>query len=141
MRIGELSQASKTGLETVRFYERQGLLQARRSDNGYRDFGPDALDRLRFIGRARDLGFSLSEIGELLALRLDPGATRADVRRRTQAKIDSIEAKLDELEAMRRALQGLLDCCHGKGKASDCPILDSLSGPAAAPRKAQRHRF
>jgi MerR family mercuric resistance operon transcriptional regulator len=141
MRIGELSKAAKTGLETVRFYERQGLLPAQRSDNGYREFGPDALDRLRFIARARDLGFSLTEIGELLALRLDPGATRADVRRRTQAKLDSIEAKLQELQAMREALSGLLDCCHGKGKASDCPILDSLSRPGPAPRKKRRQNF
>jgi DNA-binding transcriptional MerR regulator len=126
MQIGALAKQSGLGVETVRFYEKQGLLKAERSASGYRHFGADAPARLRFVPRAKSLGFTLDEIRDLLGLRLDPGATKQDVRQRTRSKLEEIEKKAAQLEAMKRALQGLLDCCHGRGKASECPILDSL---------------
>lgn len=124
--IGELAGQSGLGVETVRFYERQGLLKAGRTESGYRRFTPDNVDRLRFIARAKSLGFTLAETRELLDLRLDPKATKADVRARTRQKLAEIQGKIELLQGMQSALSGLLDCCHGRGTAKDCPILDSL---------------
>src|SRR5262245_11414989 len=93
--IGEVARRAGVGVETVRFYEREGRLDepARRA-SGYRQYGEDAVARLRFIRRAKELGFSLKEIAELLALRADPATTRADVRRRAETKVADIEAKV-----------------------------------------------
>jgi MerR family mercuric resistance operon transcriptional regulator len=126
--IGELAKQGGVNLETVRYYERQGLLPAPpRSPSGYRLFPPESVRRIRFIKRAQELGFSLKEIKELLALRITPGTTGADVRRRAEAKIADIEEKVQHLRAMKKALTGLTAACCGSGPASECPILESLS--------------
>lgn len=114
-------------VETVRFYERQGLLPTpTRSRAGYRQYELMTVRRLEFIGRAKHLGFTLSEIGELLALRASPGSGCADVQARAQAKMQEIEQKIRHLGAMKRALDGLVSQCQGKGPLNDCPILDAL---------------
>ncbi|MCA1600069.1 MAG: heavy metal-responsive transcriptional regulator [Acidobacteria bacterium] len=127
LNIGELAKRGRVNLETVRYYEREGLLpKPPRSPAGYRVFPPDAVRRIRFIKRSQELGFSLKEIKELLALRVAPHTTSADVRKRAEAKIEDIEEKVKSLRAMKKALARLTATCGGKGSASDCPILESL---------------
>src|SRR5215469_14163370 len=100
--IGQLARRAGVGIETVRFYERQGLLaEPARRASGYRQYTEDVVTRLRFIRRAKELGFSLREIAELIALRLDPTKTCGDVRRRAKAKVADIEAKIRDLERMK----------------------------------------
>lgn len=125
--IGRLARAGGVNLETVRYYERRGLLpRPPRSASGYRLFPEESARRLRFIRRAQELGFSLKEIRELLSLRVSRRARSTDVRRRAEAKIADIEAKIKTLESMRRTLRKLATSCAGCGPLSECPILESL---------------
>jgi MerR family copper efflux transcriptional regulator len=125
--IGQVASRAGIGVETVRFYERQGLLEEpARKDSGYRQYPKEAVARLRFIGKAKELGFTLKEIKELLSLRLDPTTSCADVKRRAEEKIADIEAKIATLQRMRRALVKLTKECSGRGPISECPILDAL---------------
>ena len=127
--IGRLADEVGINLETVRFYERRGLLpRPPRSASGYRLFPVNAARRLRFIKRAQELGFSLNEIRELLALRTSPHTTTAEIRNRTEAKIADIEGKIKSLDSMRRTLRKLAKSCAGCGPLADCPILESLDG-------------
>ena len=127
--IGHLAREAGINIETVRYYEREGLLpKATRSASGYRLFSVNASQRLRFIRRAQELGFSLKEIRELLALRLSSKTTCAEVLRRTEAKIADIEAKIKALESMSKSLRKLAQSCNGKPPFSECPILESLDG-------------
>lgn len=128
MTIGRLAQGAGIGVETVRFYERKGLLeQPSRAASGYRQYPSGTLTRLRFIRQAKDLGFTLPEIQELLSLRVSPGASCAEVQERIQAKIDGIEEKISSLDRMRRALRGMAGTClSGALPTSECPILDAL---------------
>lgn len=133
MTIGQLARAADVGVETIRFYERQGLLaQPPRRRAGYRQYPRDAVQRVRFIRRAKDLGFTLNEIRELLSLRVDPDRTCADVRAMARAKVSVIEAKVAELERMKRALDRLARVCRGSGPTSECPILDLLDQEGAS---------
>ncbi len=128
--IGEVARRVGIGVETVRFYEREGLLaEPARRASGYRQYGDDAVPRLRFIRRAKALGFTLKEIAELLALRDNPDATRADVRRQAASKVADIEAKVRDLQRMKKALLTLAATCHGDGPAGGCPILEALARP------------
>ncbi|HJT75997.1 MAG TPA: MerR family DNA-binding protein [Gemmataceae bacterium] len=125
--IGQIAQRAQVGVETVRFYERQGLLEEpARKESGYRQYTVDVVARLRFIRRAKELGFTLKEIGELLALRLDPDTSCAEVKGRAKAKIDDIDAKIRDLQRMGQALGKLVASCRGRGPISACPILDAL---------------
>lgn len=125
--IGELAKRAEVNLETVRYYERRGLLpKPPRSSSGYRVFPLDAVGRIRFIKRAQELGFSLKEIEDLLALRVTPNSTQADVRERATAKISDIDEKVRRLRAMRRSLMRLTAVCCGEGSVSECPILENL---------------
>lgn len=130
MTIGELAERLEVNVQTVRYYERRGLLlPAERRASGYRAYTDAAVDRLRFIRRAQELGFTLGEIGELLDLRLDPATTAADVKRRAVQKMDEIEGKIRDLEQIRGALTHLAGrCSGGRGPTGDCPLLDAL-GP------------
>lgn len=125
--IGRVARRAEVGVETVRFYERQGLLEEPpRRKSGYRQYGEEVIDRLRFIRRAKQLGFTLKEIKELLSLRLDPSSTCGEVKRRAEAKITDIETKIQTLQAMNNALRRLTAACRSEGSSSDCPILDAL---------------
>lgn len=125
--IGQVAKNAGVGIETVRFYERQGLIsEPPRKESGYRQYPEDVVARLRFIHRAKELGFSLKEIKELLALRLDPATTCAEVKSRATAKIADIEAKIETLQRMKKALVKLTKSCSGRGPTSECPILDAL---------------
>jgi len=126
--VGQVARRAGVGVETVRFYERQGLLaEPERKASGYRHYGDDAVAVLRFIRRAKQLGFKLKEIKALLALRLDGRATRTDVRAQATAKIADIGAKIRDLRRMRDALSVLTAACRGDGPASGCPILEALN--------------
>ena len=120
--IGALAKQTGLNLETVRFYERRGLLpKPPRSRSGYRLYPPEAARRLRFIKRAQELGFCLTEIQELLALRLSKRGRNAQVRKRTEAKIADIEMKIRTLESMKRTLQRLTEACACCSPADECP--------------------
>lgn len=130
MRIGELARKAGVNVQTVRYYERRGLLpEPERLESGYREYTPDCLDRLRFIRRSQELGFTLAEIEELLNLRTDPHTTAADVKRLAQAKITDIDAKIRDLRQIQRALSHLVGQCRGaNGPTGNCPLLLAM-GP------------
>jgi Hg(II)-responsive transcriptional regulator len=126
--IGQLAKSTGVGIETIRFYERRGILpMPPRQRSGYRQFGPDAVARVQFIRRAQTVGFTLREIEQLLALRDNPDATRQDVRHQVQQKIADVDVRLRELQQIRSDLLALLATCHDSGTVEDCPILDALS--------------
>ena len=125
--IGKVAKQAEVGVETIRFYEREGLIEEPpRRESGYRQYPSDTVDRVRFIKRAKELGFSLKEIKELLALRIAPGTTCDQIKKRADAKVGDIEDKIRSLQRMKRALKKLTVACSGKGSASECPILDAL---------------
>lgn len=126
--IGKLAQSAGVGVETVRFYERKGLLEEpSRGESGYRQYPRGTLTRLRFIRQAKELGFTLPEIQELLSLRTSPEASCAEVQERIQTKITDIEGKIRSLERMSRALHEMAGICSaGALPTSECPILDAL---------------
>lgn len=126
--IGQIARQAEVGVETIRFYEREGLLEPpERRASGYRQYSPEAIARLRFIKQAQRHGFTLKEIRELLSLRLQPGATRAEVKSRVQAKIQDIEARIAELKRMKKSLEPLMKACDGKGSLEGCPILQAFA--------------
>ena len=127
--IGRLAKQVGVGIETVRFYERQGLIEPPpRTDSNYRVYPQAEAERLKFIKRAKDLGFTLKEIKELLELQHDPHATKADIKKRTVKKIENIKQKVRDLSRILHALEHLAGTCDGKGPLSECPILEALTG-------------
>jgi Hg(II)-responsive transcriptional regulator len=129
LRTGEVARLAGVNVETLRFYERQGILpQPPRRASGYREYPPDTVDVVRFIKRAQEVGFSLREVRELLDLRQGSRRAPAKVRRLVKSKLADIEHKLRDLEAMRGALNELLCACEEQGGATSCPIIESLSG-------------
>lgn len=125
--IGQLAKRAKVNIQTVRYYERRGLLpEPPRRESGYREYSQSDLARLQFIRHAKELGFSLKEIMELLSLRVDPNTTCLDVKRRTEAKVADVEEKIQALQRMREALTKLAGVCRGRGPISECPILEAL---------------
>ncbi|MCZ7624583.1 MAG: heavy metal-responsive transcriptional regulator [Candidatus Methylomirabilota bacterium] len=126
--IGQLAKQAHVHIETIRYYERRRLIpEPPRRESGYRQYPLEAVERIRFIRRAQELGFSLKEIVELLSLRIDPETTSADIKRRAQAKIADIDAKVRDLEQMKTALMKLAAACRGRGPTSECPILETLA--------------
>jgi MerR family mercuric resistance operon transcriptional regulator len=126
--IGQLARRGGVGIETVRFYERRGLLeQPARKASGYRQYSPEVVSRLHFIRRAKELGFSLREIGELIALQLNPKTTCTDVKQCAKAKINDIEGKIRDLQRMKRALDKVVASCKGYGPAHQCSILKAFT--------------
>jgi len=126
---GKLARRTGCNIETIRYYESIGLLpEPKRTASGYRDYSDEDERRLKFIQRARGLGFDSEQIQGLLALRDDGhGHTRADVKTLTEAHIDEISSKIRDLQKIRRRLQQISSYCDGSGKsASTCPILESL---------------
>jgi Cu(I)-responsive transcriptional regulator len=136
VKIGEASAASGVSQRMIRHYEKIGLIPAAaRRDSGYRDYDERDVHTLRFIGRARDLGFPIEEIRQLVALWHDRERSSADVKALALARADELRRKARELDEMRRSLEHLASKCHGDARP-DCPILGDLAGPrtaAAAP--------
>ena len=133
--IGKLASAAEVRIDTVRFYERAGLLKRpQRTPAGYRLYAESDIARLRFIRRAKALGFSLEEIAELLRLN-DGGGRRSAVRAVAKQRLNEIEQKLSELSRMRDTLRHLVHECHGDGSIAGCPIIEAvLPVPANAER-------
>ena len=130
MNIGEAAQRSGVSAKMVRHYESLGLLAAvPRTEAGYRQYGEREVHTLRFIRRARDLGFSIAEIGELVTLWQNRRRSSAQVKRIALAHVADLERRMAELAAMRNTLVRLADCCHGDERP-DCPILEELAAPA-----------
>lgn len=127
--IGEVASEAAVHVETLRYYERKGLVpKPPRTASNYRLYPSETVARVRFIKHAQDLGFTLREISELLALRSTRGAKASDVRRKAEAKLQDIEEKLEALKAMRATLKTLIGGCSGKGPATTCTILAALDG-------------
>lgn len=125
--IGRLANQGGVKTQTIRYYERRGLLsRPKRSAAGYRMYSAETIRRLRFIRQAQDLGFSLGEIGELLALRMNSRTTCADIRARAHEKITAVDKKIKELKRIRGALDKLAVACRGNGPISECPIVEAL---------------
>lgn len=125
--IGQVARKAGVGVETVRYYEREGLLEEPpRRASGYRQYPEEVVKRLHFIKRAQKLGFSLREISELLLLRVDAQTACEEVRQRTEAKIAEVERKLLDLQRMRGALLQVHTLCVGQGPTGRCPMLDAL---------------
>lgn len=125
--IGQLAKRSRVHVETIRYYERRGLIPApARHYSGYRQYSPGDVRRVLFIKRAQRLGFTLKEVSELLHLKVDPQTTCADVKRKVQIKMAEIGEKILELDAVRQALAKLAISCAGSDPTAECPILDAL---------------
>lgn len=133
--IGKLARQVDLGVETLRYYERRGLIQPQgRTESGYRFYNGDARRRLRFIRRAQALGFSLDEVAELLSLSDRPEKSAAEVKQLAQTKIADIETRIHDLERMKSALSVLEDQCPGHaGTTAECPILAALNQPNPEP--------
>lgn len=127
MTIGRVAEQAGVNVETIRFYERKGLVETpKRSNSGYRQYQQDTVRRIRFIKRAKDLGFTLKEVGELLSLRAEPGASCADVKIRAGTKIADIDERIRELTKMKNALVTLARVCNANGPVTECPILEAM---------------
>ncbi len=130
--IGNISKASGTPVETIRFYEREGLLpEAPRTAAGYRLYDESATGRLRFITRAKALGFTLAEIREILNLQDNPASNRTgrkEVKALTEKKLADIQRRIDDLQRMQKVLSNLASECSGRGGVTHCPIIETLSG-------------
>ncbi|MBA5775592.1 MerR family transcriptional regulator [Stappia sp. F7233] len=129
MTIARAAEKAGVGVETIRFYERRGLIAQppKPRDGGYRDYDLGTVERIRFIRQAQELGFSLREIEELLALKTDRQADCADVRMQAVAKRREVERKIGQLEEIRSALDALIATCPGGGDLSACTIMEALS--------------
>lgn len=127
LKSGELARQAHVNPETLRYYEREGLLpEPVRTEAGYRLYNPDDVKRVRFIKKAQELGFSLKEVKELLALKLNADHSASEVKRLTEHKIQDIEAKIRSLQAMKKILKDLASACSGTGSVDHCPILNCL---------------
>lgn len=125
--IGQVARRAGVGVETIRFYEREGLVDdPPRLASGYRQYPPETVARIRFVRRAKELGFTLKEIKELLSLRASPRSRCADVRQRAEAKIEDMQQKIRDLQKMKKALKQLAAACDGRGPVTECPILEAL---------------
>lgn len=131
--IGALAREVDVNIDTIRFYEREGLIEdPPRSASGYRYYPSEAVARLKFIKRGKQLGFSLKEIRELLDLRDDPDATCREFKGMAQEKIREVEQRLRDLTRLRDGLTQLAEACPGKGTTDHCPILSALEGERPA---------
>lgn len=131
--ISEVARRARVAPDTVRYYEREGLLdRPARTSSGYRQYSVAVVARLRFIRQAKELGFSLTEVRELLALRVGARRSCAEVKARAERKIADVDRRVAQLKRVRKALSILVAACRGRGPTSQCPILDALEaeGPS-----------
>jgi MerR family copper efflux transcriptional regulator len=128
MTIGRLAKQAGVNIDTIRYYERHGLLpQAARRESGYRVYAATDVERLSFIRRAKELGFSLSDIAELLSLSADRHSDMRGVKRKAEERLADVERKIRELQRVRRGLKTLIAACPGRGDLATCPIVAALS--------------
>ena len=127
MKIGELASRCEVPAKTIRYYEDIALLKPARAENGYRDYSDQDVHRLRFLQRARSLGFSIEECRLLLSLYEDENRASSDVKALASEKVAEIDKKIRELKSLKSTLKNLVDHCHGDQRP-DCPIIDELAG-------------
>jgi MerR family transcriptional regulator, copper efflux regulator len=128
MTIGRLAERAGVNIDTIRYYERNGLLPApQRRASGYREYGESDVGRLRFIRRAKELGFTLGEITELLSLSDDRRSDMRGVKRKAEERLQQVERKLEELRRVKRGLEKLIAACPGHGELRGCPIVAALA--------------
>lgn len=148
MTIGELARRSGVGVETVRFYEKEGLIrQPARPEIGFRRYSADTIGRILFIRHAKDLGFTLKEIRELLSLRVDSTASCREVKKRAEDKMNDIERRIVTLRKMKQVLEKLTEACRTRKPTGECPILEALEAQdiphersaSGAPQEPGRH--
>ncbi len=124
---GQLAKKTDVNIETIRYYERRGLIpKPHRRDSGYREYSDETSKRILFIKRAKNLGFSLNEIDELLSLKIDPKTTCSDIKMKAEAKMSDVECKIKDLQHIKKVLNKLTKACSGEGPADECPILEAL---------------
>jgi MerR family copper efflux transcriptional regulator len=127
MTIGRLAKTAGVNIDTIRYYERNGLLpRASRRESGYREYAAADVERLNFIRRAKELGFSLSDIGDLLSLTADRRDDMRGVKRKAEEHLAEVEQKIRELQRVRRGLKTLIAACPGHGELGTCPIVAAL---------------
>ena len=132
MTIGQLAAATEVNVQTVRYYERRGIMiPPTRSRSGYRQYNEDDVKRIRFIKRAQELGFSLDEIADLLNLRVEKRSSCAAAEKRARARLADVDRKIRELQRLRRVLTQLTEACASPIPTSACPILDALDAEPA----------
>lgn len=139
--VGQLAKQGGVNLQTIRYYERRGILpKPQRSPSGYRVFPGEAVLQVRFVKQAQSLGFSLKEIEELLGLRIDPPTPKTcdQVRQRAEVKVSEVDEKMRGLRAMRKALTRLIDACHRREPSGRCPILEALDSDVKPTRTPKR---
>ncbi|MDZ7689778.1 MAG: MerR family transcriptional regulator [Balneolaceae bacterium] len=128
-KIGEVAQRADVNRETVRYYERRELIdKPDRRRSGYRIFTQKHIDQIKFIKRAQELGFTLSEIKDLLALRIDNPDACGEVQQKAETKLEDVQSKIEDLQRIHTVLKDLVKSCKGKGKTEDCVILRALEG-------------
>ena len=129
MTIGKAARRAGVGVETIRFYERKGLIDQppKPLGPGFREYPEDVVRRIRFIRQAQEIGFSLREIDELMSLRADPAADCSDVREQASVKLEEVNLKIAQLEDIRDALQDLIAACPGRGALRTCSIMEALA--------------
>ena len=130
MNIGQASEATGLPVKTIRYYEEIGLVSPKRAANGYRDFGEVEIHQLKFMQRARSLGFSVKDCEALLSLYNDKSRASSQVKEIAKDHIGQINHKITELEGLKSTLEELIDTCQGDNRP-DCPILDNLAGKGA----------
>lgn len=130
MKVAEAAARAGLPPKTLRYYEQIGLITPRRQGNGYRDYDSADVNRLRFLRRARQMGFSIADCRLLLSLFEDDNRASADVKSIALRHLEQIDARIDEMNALRSNLARLVEACHGDMRA-DCPILDGLAGADA----------
>ncbi len=130
MKIGEVARISGTGIETIRFYEREGLLlEPERRPSGYRQYDEATVERLNYIRQAKELGFTLAEIKELLELSF-AHSNCEHIRQRAEGKITDIESKIRSLQQMKRSLRKIVERCRAKDSTDDCPLVHKAKRPS-----------
>jgi MerR family copper efflux transcriptional regulator len=134
--IGRLAKEAGVNIDTIRYYERHGLLpRAARRESGYREYAPADVARLSFIRRAKELGFSLTDISELLSLSQNRHNGVRGVKRKAEERLADVERKIAALKRVQRGLKTLIDACPGHGELAKCPIVAALSADVAAASK------
>ena len=136
IRIGRLAELTGVSVDTVRYYEREGLLpKPTRRASGYREYSQSDVERLRFVRRSKELGFTLSEIAELLSLTSDRHSDMKGVKQKAEERLLQVETKIAELGRVKRGLKKLIAACPGHGELDGCPIVAALNGEAPDLRK------
>lgn len=135
-KIGKAAELAGVNKETVRYYERRELIpDPDRMNSGYRLFSQRHIDQIRFIKRAQELGFTLSEMKDLLDLRMDETTSCSEIKKEAELKWQDVVSKIEDLKRIKKTLTGLIDSCNGSGPKGDCPILEALEGDSKTGKK------